>query len=150
MSDYRRYFIAGGTFFFTVVTGRRITFFSEPSARQIVRRTMRPCFQRLPAEVVAIVLLPEHLPALWTLPLGDIAYSLRWQWIQRELTREWLSFGGAEQARRPGRLRERRRGRGGFWKHTIRDESDREAHFDHNHDYGVGLASNGFFTVTPS
>jgi putative transposase len=132
MSDYRRYFVAGGTFFFTVVTERRAPIFTDLPARQILRRAMRRCFRRLPVDVVAIVLLPDHLHVLWTLP-GDIAYSLRWRWIKREFTREWLSLGGAEQARRPSRLRERRRGvwQRRFWEHTIRDESDFEAHFDY-------------------
>jgi putative transposase len=135
MSDYRRYFVAGGTFFFTVVTERRAPIFTDLPARQILGRAMRQCFQRLPVDVVAIVLLPDHLHALWTLPPGDIAYSLRWRWIKREFTREWLSVGGAEQVRRPSRVRERRRGvwQRRFWEHTIRDESDLEAHFDYIH-----------------
>jgi hypothetical protein len=50
---------------------------------------MRRCFLRDPLHIVtivivAIVLLPDHLHALWTLPSGDDRYSLRWRWIKRE------------------------------------------------------------------
>ena len=95
---------------------------------------MRQCFLRFPAEVVAIVLLPDHLHTLWTLPPGD-RYGLRWRWIKREFTRGWLALGGAEQQRSDSRRRERRRGiwQRRFWEHTIRDEMDMESHFDYIH-----------------
>jgi len=135
MSDYRRYFVPGGTFFFTLVTERRATLFDSDRARMLLGSTIRRCFLRYPVEVVAIVLLPDHLHTLWTLPPGDSRYSLRWRWIKREFTRAWLALGGAEQARSAARLEERRRGvwQRRFWEHTIRDEADLEAHFDYIH-----------------
>jgi putative transposase len=96
---------------------------------------MRECANRFPFEVPAIVLLPEHLHAIWTLPRGDDRYPLRWRWIKREFTREWLKVTGIEQKRTPARKRERRRGvwQRRYWEHTIKDESDFEAHFDYIH-----------------
>jgi REP-associated tyrosine transposase len=135
MSDYRRYFVTGGTYFFTLVTERRAPLFNNPVARRLLGSVMRRCLLRYPLDVVAIVLLPDHLHALWSLPSGDSAYSLRWRWIKREFTREWLALGGAEQALRRSRQRERRRSiwQRRFWEHTIQDESDLEAHFDYIH-----------------
>ncbi len=135
MSDYRRFFVAGGTFFFTVVTERCAPLFSNASARQLLGSAMRRCFLRYPANTLAIVLLPDHLHALWTLPPGDADYSLRWRWIKREFTREWLAVGGQEQRPNLVRRTERRRGlwQRRFWEHTIRDEADLEAHFDYIH-----------------
>ena len=135
MSDYRRYFVPGGTYFFTVVTENRSRLFAHRTARRLLGTVMRECVERLPLEVVAIVLLPDHLHALWTLPPGDARYSLRWQWIKREFTRRWLALGGSEQRRSDARRRERRRGvwQRRFWEHTIQDESDLEAHFDYIH-----------------
>ena len=60
---------------------------------------MRQCFLRYPVRVIAVVLLPEHLHTLWTLPEGDHDYSWRWASIKREFTRGWLALGGTEQAR---------------------------------------------------
>jgi putative transposase len=135
MSDYRRYFVAGGTYFFTVVMERRTRLFARHAARRLLGSVMRRCFLRYPVEVVAIVLLPDHLHVLWTLPSGDDRYSLRWRWIKREFTRAWLAHGGKGQPQTSSRLHERRRGvwQRRFWEHMIRDEVDLEAHFDYIH-----------------
>jgi putative transposase len=135
MSDYRRYFVPGGTYFFTLVTENRARLFEQAPARRILGAAMRECFARFPLKVVAIVLLPDHLHTLWTLPPGDDCYSLRWRWIKREFTRGWLALGGREQQRSDSRRREQRRGiwQRRFWEHTIRDEADMEAHFDYIH-----------------
>ena len=135
MSDYRRYFVPGGTYFFTVVTERRTPLFRLEPARHLLGSVMRQCFHRSPVHALAVVLLPDHLHTLWTLPPGDDAYAMRWRWIKREFTRAWLSHGGIEQPRSTPRLRERRRGvwQRRFWEHTIRDEADLESHFDYIH-----------------
>jgi putative transposase len=110
MSDYRRYFVPGATYFFTVVTEHRTPIFSNDPARRLLGDVMRQCFRRFPAKVVAVVLLPEHLHTLWTLPAGDEQYPLRWRWIKREFTRAWLAFGGREERQSTARWREQRRG----------------------------------------
>jgi putative transposase len=135
MSDYRRYFVPGGTYFFTVVTERRAKLFSAEPARRLLGTVMRECFTRFPLTVVAVVLLPDHLHTIWTLPPGDDRYSLRWAWIKRDFTRRWLNMGGCEQVRSDSRCRERRRGvwQRRFWEHTIDDEADMESHFDYIH-----------------
>jgi putative transposase len=135
MSDYRRYFVPGATYFFTVVTQARAPLFADEAARMLLGEVMRRCFERYPVTVIGLVLLPEHVHALWQLPTGDDRYSLRWRWIKREFTRGWLALGGAEQQRWTARIRERRRGiwQRRFWEHTIRDEIDLENHFDYVH-----------------
>jgi putative transposase len=135
MSDYRRYFVHGGSYFFTVVTERRARLFSDDRARKLLGSVMRRCLARYPVDVVAIVLLPDHMHAIWTLPSGDRDYPLRWRWIKREFTRSWLAIGGVEVAVGPAQRNERRRGiwQRRFWEHSIRDEDDLEAHFDNIH-----------------
>jgi putative transposase len=135
MSEYRRYFVPGATYFFTVVCERRAPLFSQGGARRLLGSVVRRCLMWRPVRVVAIVLLPDHLHCLWTLPPGDRAYPVRWAWIKREFSRAWLTDGGAEQPRAASRLQERRRGiwQRRFWEHTIRDETDLEKHFDYIH-----------------
>jgi putative transposase len=135
MSNYRRLFVPGGTYSFTVVTANRAPLFSSARARRLLGQIMRECFARRPVQTIAQVLLPEHLHAIWALPPDDADYSVRWRWIKRELTRAWLARGGCEQSGNPGAQRERRRGiwQRRFWEHTIRDERDLEAHFDYIH-----------------
>ncbi|MEX0678062.1 MAG: transposase [Pirellulales bacterium] len=135
MSHYLRYFVPGGTFFFTVVTARRSPLFMDSRARRLLGDVTRRCFSKYPLTVIAVVLLPDHLHALWALPAGDARYSLRWSWIKGQFTRQWLSFGGREQPRKGSRSREGRRSvwQRRFWEHTIRNEDDLEAHFDYIH-----------------
>jgi len=135
MSDYRRYFVAGGTYFFTVVTDRRASLFANAQARCLLGSVFRRCILRQPMSVLAIVLLPDHLHCLWALPPGDSAYSDRWRWLKGEFTRRWLALDGLEQPIGESGRRERRRGvwQRRFWEHTIRDEADLERHADYIH-----------------
>ncbi|HQX53837.1 MAG TPA: transposase [Planctomycetaceae bacterium] len=135
MPDYRRYFVPGGTFFFTLVTNRRRRFLTDVPARPVLGSLFRRCQLRWPFQINAIVLLPEHLHAMWTLPSGDSNYPTRWGWIKKEFTKAWLQLGGTEEPISRGRQRERRRGiwQPRFWEHTIKDEDDFERHFDYIH-----------------
>jgi putative transposase len=135
MSDYRRFYTPGGTFFFTVVTERRAPLFSNATARTMLGKVMRQCFLRYPVQMVAIVLLPEHLHTIWTMPLGDTDFSMRWGWIKKEFSKAWIDYGGKEQECNASRRNERRRAvwQRRFWEHAIRDENDLEAHFDYIH-----------------
>lgn len=135
MPDYRRYFVEGGTYFFTVVTANREPLFLDPWARHFLGQAMRDQRAKAPFETDAIVLLPDHLHALWTLPSGDKAYSERWAGIKARFTSDWLEFGGGEQRVTKGYRAQRRRGvwQAIFIEHTIRDLEDLYAHADYLH-----------------
>ena len=135
MSDYRRYFVEGATYFFTLVTANRAPLFSSAMARQLLGRSMRKHRRDASFDVVAIVLLPDHLHAIWTLPPGDADYSGRWQAIKAQFTSQWLELGGAEDRVAEGYRRQRRRGvwQPRFIEHTIRDELDLHHHADYLH-----------------
>ena len=77
MPDDRRAWVAGGTYFFTVVTHRRRRLFHEAAARILLGDAIRDCHRDWPFEMPAIVLLPDHLHAIWTLPSGDTNYDDR-------------------------------------------------------------------------
>ncbi len=135
MPDYRRYFVEGGTYFFTLVAADRTPLFRLAVARKLLGRLMRETRQRSPFETVAIVLLPDHLHAIWTLPSGDADYSGRWRAIKAKFTTEWLKQGGTECGVSEGYQRQRRRGvwQPRFIEHTIRDERDLHDHADYIH-----------------
>jgi putative transposase len=135
MPSYRRAFVPGGSFFFTLVTNRRARLFSELRGRNLLGSTFRKCLLKWPFTINALVLLPEHLHAIWSLPPGDDEYPKRWGWIKKEFTKEWLYVGGAEGHISDGRMRERRRGiwQPRFWELTLEDEDDFERHFDYIH-----------------
>ncbi len=135
MSKYRRNYVPGATYFFTVVTHQRRALFADATARRLLGMIMRSSLHRFPANIAAIVLLPDHIHTIWTLPAGDSDYSRRWAWIKKEFTRQWLANGGTEEPASASRQRERRHNvwQRRFWEHTIRDEEDFQAHFDYIH-----------------
>ena len=134
MPNYRRNLLPGGTFFFTVVTEGRQPILSEPGI-MLLRRIVRQCLDSFPFTINAMVVLPDHLHSIWTLPEGDSGYSKRWGNIKKEFTKEWLSSGHVEQPISQARQRERRRGVWvpRFWEHTIRDGHDFKRHMDYIH-----------------
>jgi hypothetical protein len=74
MANYRRWFVPGGTFFFTCVTHLRAQFLTEEAARNSLREAFTEIQKRFPFEIVAIVLLPDHFHTVWSLPPGDDRY----------------------------------------------------------------------------
>jgi putative transposase len=135
MPEYRRAFVPGGMFFFTVVTHGRRRFLCEERARFCLRRCFRDVQARRPFEIVAIVLLPDHLHCLWQLPDGDADFSTRWGLIKKALTQNWIALGGPEAPTSEARARRSDRGvwQRRFWEHTIRDEGDYQRHMDYIH-----------------
>src|SRR5438128_1479624 len=96
MPNFVRNYIPGATFFFTQVTAHRSTIFSDTAARRLLGNCLREEQQRRPFAVTAIVLLPDHLHTLWTLPPTDADFSRRWAAIKGNFTRLWLRQGGRE------------------------------------------------------
>jgi putative transposase len=135
MPDYRRYFVPGGTYFFTLVTAERASLFADAAARTLLGVKMREQRGEAPFETVAAVLMPDHLHVIWTLPTGDSEYPERWRAIKAAFTAEWMSRGNKEQPVSDGYRRQRRRGiwQPRFIEHTIRDETDLLHHADYIH-----------------
>jgi putative transposase len=87
--------------------------------------------------VEAWVVLPDHLHAVWTLPVGDVDYGVRWGAIKARFTRSLRRVGfhptdpgsavgwnptlrsGSKVAKGDAGLWQRR-----FWEHHIRDDAD--------------------------
>jgi len=135
MPNFRRAFVPGGSFFFTLVTNGRAPLFNQPVARQLLGTVFRECLEKWPFTINALVLLPEHLHAIWSLPQGDAAYPKRWGWIKKEFTQRWLEQGGHEEAISAARESEGRRGiwQPRYWEHTLESDDDFERHFDYSH-----------------
>ncbi len=135
MPTYRRRFLPGGTYFFTLVTERRSEFLCEPSARHHLCHAFRRCRQHRPFRIEAVVLLPDHLHTIWTLPPGDADFATRWAHIKGSFTHGWLKEGGREQSLSVSRRRHRRRGvwQRRYWEHALCDEADCERHVEYIH-----------------
>ena len=67
MPDYRRWRVAGGTYFFTVkLLNRKLGLLVEHI--DLLREAVRKVKAMQPFEIDAMVILPGHLYAVWTLP----------------------------------------------------------------------------------
>jgi REP-associated tyrosine transposase len=135
MSDYRRNYTPGGTFFFTVVTQDRRPILGSDTARNCLREALREEQARRTFEIVGIVLLPDHLHTVWTLPGNDANFSVRWSRIKERFTRSYLASGGEEAFQTQSRQRHRERAvwQRRFWEHTCRDDDDLKRCLDYLH-----------------
>ncbi len=130
---YRRARVEGGTYFFTVVTHRRRKFLCEPENVAHLREAFRYVMARHPFVIDAIVLLPDHLHAIWTLPEGDADFSTRWRLVKSAFTRACgeAYHGVVSSSRR--RKGEQAVWQRRFWEHRIRDERDLIQHVEYIH-----------------
>ena len=129
MVRYRRNFIPGGTFFFTLTLRDRA---SRLLVEHIdtLREAFRAARQRYPFAIDAIVVLPEHLHLLMTLPPDDAGYDSRIRYIKGRFSRRLAQAG----------VPIHRDDRGGFdlwqrryWEHTVRDDEDLQCHVEYIH-----------------
>ncbi|MEI2797270.1 hypothetical protein V8246_16585 [Pseudoxanthomonas sp. F11] len=85
MTNYRRTFVPGATYFFTVnLADRRAMLLVDHI--DLLRGAIRYVRRRHPFYIDAMVVLPDHLHAILTLPSGDADFPLRWR-----LMKTWLS-----------------------------------------------------------
>ena len=87
MPNYKRAFIPGGTWFFTVNLLERHN--NDLLIREIdlLRKVVRNVKQKHPFHIDAWVVLPEHMHCVFTLPPGDSDFSLRWRLIKSGFSR---------------------------------------------------------------
>ena len=125
MSHYRRAYIPGGTYFFTVVTHERTPIFINEERVEAIRPAFRKEMAARPFQLDAIAILPEHLHCIWRLPEGDTDYSSRWREIKKSVSRQISTVTNDRHERGVWQRR--------FWEHVIRDEDDWRRHVDYVH-----------------
>ena len=133
MATFRRAVVPGATYFFTVNTYQRIKVLTDPPFYRALKNALSQIKAEHPFTIDAFVLLPDHLHCIWTLPLGDARYALRWNLIKRlvsQATRHLVEspIRRSRQQRRELGLWQRR-----FWEHRIRDEQDLIRHVEYIH-----------------
>lgn len=129
MINYRRNRISGGTCFFTVtLRDRRSNLLIKYI--DLLKESFRYLQLEKPYKTKTIVILPDHIHAIWELPMFDSDYSRRWQKIKGRFTQKLVSEGVnlAKDTRGEYILWQRR-----FWEHTIKNEDDLEKHIDYVH-----------------
>ena len=98
---------------------------------EVLRAAFRETHQRHPFTIDAIVILPDHLHTVWTLPNGDADFAMRWQLIKSTFPRGLAPNETRSQSRSAKDERgiwQRR-----YWEHAIRDDVDFDRHVDNVH-----------------
>ena len=128
MSNYRRYRVTGGSYFFTLTLYDRRKRLLVEYIEQL-RSAMRFVQQKHPFHIDAMVVLPEHLHCILTLPVDDADYSLRWRQIKAGFSRQLPKT----EALSASRVKKQERGiwQRRFWEHAIRDDDDFSRHVDY-------------------
>ncbi|MGJ4945386.1 REP-associated tyrosine transposase [Bradyrhizobium sp. HKCCYLS1011] len=129
MVRYRRNFVPGGTFFFTVTLFDRNSRILVDQI-EVLRESFRITRNERPFAIDAIAILPEHLHVLMTLPPGDADFSGRWRRIKGQFSSVLLRAGLSIPRRNNGDLA---LWQNRFWEHTIRDDDHFARHVDYIH-----------------
>ena len=152
MSRYRRMYVPGGTYFFTVNLALRG---SDLLVRRVdvFREAVRVTKAERPFRIDAWVVMPDHLHAVWTLPEGDADFSVRWGAIKGRFSRRvgfqptrfsidtgtsvdrFGRVGTIPTLRSPSKIKKKESGvwQRRFWEHSIRDAEDFAAHVNYCH-----------------
>ncbi len=128
--QYRRADLKGGTYFFTVnLAARKRTLLTDEidKLRMVINRVKK----KHPFHLNAMVVLPDHLHAMMTLPLDDNDYSVRWSLIKAGFSRLLPATEKINKSRNSKGERgiwQRR-----YWEHLIRDKHDYASHVNYIH-----------------
>jgi putative transposase len=131
MTDYRRIYMPNATWFFTVNLAERQKNHLLVERIDSLRTAFRYVKERRPFQINAVVIMPDHLHCMWTLPPGDADFSTRWNLLKGHFSR------AIDKGERISQSRSKRRERGlwqrRFWVHLITDQHDFNQHVDYIH-----------------
>ena len=127
---YRRAWQAGGTYFFTVNLAERSRTLLVDHI-DVLREAVRKVKTVHPFDILAWVVMPDHLHAIWALPENDADFAMRWMLIKAGFSRgiprgEWINASKRRKGER-GLWQKR------FWEHLIVNEDDLQRHIDYVH-----------------
>jgi len=128
--QYRRADVKGGTYFFTVNLAERNKTLLVDEFDQL-RMVINKVKKRHPFYLDAMVVLPDHLHMLMTLPENDNDFAKRWTLIKSGFSRllpKTERINKSRQSKGERGIWQRR-----YWEHLIRDDKDYERHVDYIH-----------------
>lgn len=131
---YRRADIKGGSYFFTVNLAERnkTLLVDEIDA---FRNSLNKVKREHPFILDAMVVMPEHCHAIFTLPENDNDFSTRWMLIKAGFSRQLPvqeKISSSRKSKGERGIWQRR-----YWEHCIRDELDFERHVNYIHNNPV-------------
>ncbi len=133
MPEYNRYYRQGGTYFFTAVSYRRRCIFNNERAISLLWNCFKTTIKLYRFSVNAVVILPDHIHTIWTLPENDSDFSTRWKIIKSDFSRQYKKIDTGYLPKSLIRKGEVGIWQRRFWEHLIRDQEDFNKHCDYIH-----------------
>ena len=130
MTSYRRLRIPGATYFFTLCLQQKGST-ALVDHIDLLRWSYARTVQDLPVTCHAMVILPDHLHALWTEPEGVVQFSERWRKIKARFSQALPAAtdrSASKTLKRDKGIWQRR-----FWEHAVRDETEFRTCLAHCH-----------------
>ena len=122
----------GNCYFFTLVTFDRQPILCGEQEIARLRSALRSIRTAHPFDILAMVVLPDHLHCIWQLPDDDSDFAKRWMLVKRHFS---LATPVTEEVMNQSRRGKRERAiwQRRYWEHRIRDEDDFARHLDYIH-----------------
>jgi putative transposase len=132
--QYRRAYIQGSSYFFTLVTEQRRKLFIDETNVDLLYQAFRHVMKKRPFAIDAIVVLPEHLHCIWTLPPNDADFCssplrLIKTWFTKHCDNEYKVTPNQSRFKKNEQAIWQHR----YWEHLLRDELDFEHHINYIH-----------------
>ncbi len=126
--QYRRSKSKGATYFFTVnLADRNQSLLVDHIGNS--RISFKNVKSKLDFKTDAIVILPDHLHSIWTLPIDDADYPTRWRLIKSSFSKSLPKTEVINDSRKNKSERgiwQRR-----YWEHQIKNDEDYRKHMDY-------------------
>jgi len=124
VARFKRYYVENALVFITSVTRDRFPIFAEQESANLLLATMREVQQIHPFNLMAYVVLPDHLHLLMrtgqATSFSQVMRSIKWNFTR--------NYKDVKSIKQPVSLWQDR-----FWDHVIRDEIDLNNHMDYIH-----------------
>ena len=88
MATFRSSTTEGATWFLTIATYQRQAILTHHNVLDALRNAIREVRRDRSFNILAWVVLPDHLHTIWRLPVGDPAYPMRWALIKRKTAQQ--------------------------------------------------------------
>jgi putative transposase len=99
----------------------------------LLREAFRYVIQKYSFTIDAIVILPDHIHCMWTLPESDYDYSVRWRLLKSYFSRRC----DGKYKNKPSESRQKKKEQASwqrrYWEHLVRDENDFTRHVEYIH-----------------
>lgn len=124
MPKFIRNYVDGATYFFTLVTSKRVKYFEDKRCVDAFFSSISIVQSYYHFDLIAYCVMPDHIHLLLTLAEGDRNFSSRIKEVKRKTT---------VAIRKINEEPKLEVWQGRFWEHTIRDQNDFQHSFDYIH-----------------